>query len=51
MAIVETQAVNQPDPTNVKLLILGDAAVGKTSILVRFTNQYYDENYLMTIGR
>ncbi|XP_072020367.1 ras-related protein Rab-8A-like [Amphiura filiformis] len=50
MEIVETRAVAQPDPTHVKLLILGDASVGKTSILVRFTNQYFDDNYLMTIG-
>ena len=49
MAIVETKAVAQPD-MNVKLLILGDSSVGKTSILVRFTNQYFDSTYLMTIG-
>ena len=37
-------------PTSIKLLILGDSSVGKTSILVQFTNQYFDKNYLMTIG-
>ena len=33
-----------------KLLVLGDKMVGKTSVLERYVNRTFKENYLMTIG-
>ena len=33
-----------------QLLIIGDSTVGKTSILCRFTNGTFNDNYLATIG-
>lgn len=33
-----------------KLVILGDGAVGKTSITRRFTNDEFKQSYLQTIG-
>jgi Ras-related protein Rab-1A len=33
-----------------KLLLIGDSAVGKTSILLRFADASYFENYVATIG-
>lgn len=39
----------QPD-FNFKILLLGDAAVGKTSLVQRFVHDKFDSSYLMTIG-
>lgn len=39
----------QPD-YNFKILLLGDAAVGKTSLVQRFIHDKFDSSYLMTIG-
>ena len=33
-----------------KLLVLGDSRIGKTSILERYVNRTFKENYLVTIG-
>jgi small GTP-binding protein len=33
-----------------KILVLGDAAVGKTNFLIRFTENTFCENYMNTIG-
>ena len=33
-----------------QLLIIGDATVGKTSILTRFTDDKFSTNYLNTVG-
>ena len=33
-----------------KILIIGDAGVGKTCLLLRFTDDAYTENYVSTIG-
>jgi Ras-related protein Rab-1A len=33
-----------------KLLLIGDSGVGKSSILNRFTENYFHENYISTIG-
>ena len=34
----------------VKLLILGDGKVGKTSILLRFTEEYFPNSHIQTLG-
>mmetsp|Transcript_7741 Transcript_7741/g.22032 ORF Transcript_7741/g.22032 Transcript_7741/m.22032 type:complete len:197 (+) Transcript_7741:180-770(+) len=34
----------------VKLLLLGDSAVGKSSLLMRFCESRFDENFVLTIG-
>jgi small GTP-binding protein len=34
----------------VKLVIIGDSAVGKTNILLRFVNEEYKQNHITTIG-
>ncbi len=34
----------------VQLLIIGDMTVGKTSILTRFTENKFSQNYLATVG-
>ena len=39
----------QPD-YNFKILLLGEAAVGKTSLVQRFVHDRFDASYLMTIG-
>ncbi|MCE7740033.1 MAG: GTP-binding protein [Candidatus Heimdallarchaeota archaeon] len=39
----------QPD-YNYKILLLGSAAVGKTSLVQRFVHDRFDSSYLMTIG-
>ncbi|MEM2143578.1 MAG: Rab family GTPase [Candidatus Thorarchaeota archaeon] len=37
-------------PTIFKTILVGEGGVGKTSILVRFTENRFDENMKMTIG-
>lgn len=34
----------------VKLLLLGDSAVGKSSLLMRFTDDKFEQNFVITIG-
>eukprot|EP00747_Dinoflagellata_sp_TGD_P184176 gnl/TRDRNA2_/TRDRNA2_39577_c0_seq1.p2 gnl/TRDRNA2_/TRDRNA2_39577_c0~~gnl/TRDRNA2_/TRDRNA2_39577_c0_seq1.p2 ORF type:complete len:204 (+),score=50.08 gnl/TRDRNA2_/TRDRNA2_39577_c0_seq1:104-715(+) len=34
----------------IKLLLLGDSAVGKSSLLMRFCEQRFDTNFVLTIG-
>ena len=33
-----------------KILLLGDAAVGKTSFLLRYTEETFSDNHISTIG-
>ena len=35
----------------IRITMLGDSAVGKTSLISRFLTQNFDENYLTTIGK
>lgn len=34
----------------IKVLLIGEASVGKSSILLRFTNDEFDQRQLATIG-
>ncbi len=34
----------------VKIGMLGDVQVGKTSLMVKYVNGKFDEDYLMTLG-
>lgn len=34
-----------------KMLIIGEAAVGKTCLLLRFTDDSFTVNHIMTIGK
>ena len=33
-----------------KILLLGDSTVGKSSLMTRFTDNYYEENNVSTFG-
>ena len=33
-----------------KLIVIGDSGVGKTNIIIKFTEEYFKENYVATIG-
>jgi len=41
---------NQPVRVNSKICLLGDGAVGKTSLIRRFVENMFNEDYLLTIG-
>ncbi|KAH3745496.1 GTP-binding protein yptV1 [Pelomyxa schiedti] len=45
-----TPPVNEPILESYKLLMIGDPNVGKSSIILRFTENRYDPNYACTIG-
>ncbi len=42
--------LNQPETWKVKICLLGDGAVGKTSLINRFVKQHFTDRYLLTIG-
>ena len=44
------QAQNIENKITLKILLLGDTAVGKTSILLKYTDGYFPEMYVSTIG-
>ncbi len=37
-------------PTSIKILLLGNCAVGKTNILLRFTDEKFNPEYELTMG-
>ena len=41
---------NQPVRINSKICLLGDGSVGKTSLIRRFVENMFNEDYLLTIG-
>jgi Ras-related protein Rab-8A len=43
--------MNTCDKPIIKLLIIGDSAVGKTNILRRFCENQYTPSFVSTIGR
>lgn len=34
----------------VKIALIGDAAIGKTSLMVKYVEDKYDEDYIQTLG-
>ena len=48
--IPQTQVSNSDVFTNFKIIIIGDSAVGKSSILKRAVKKTFDANYQSTIG-
>ena len=48
---MENNSNNHPLPEiRLKFLILGDSAVGKTSMLLKYTENFFPESHLATIG-
>ena len=48
---MENNSNNNPlSEIRLKLLILGDSAVGKTSMLLKYTDNFFPESHLSTIG-
>ena len=41
---------NDNNEINLKILILGDSSVGKTSILLKYVDGYFPTIYVATIG-
>ena len=40
----------EPEQLQCKVILLGDGAVGKTSVALRFTEDYFATQYKQTIG-
>ena len=41
---------SKEDQINLKILILGDSSVGKTSLLLKYADGYFPTIYVATIG-
>lgn len=50
MAAVTTPQAEREYDALFKLLLIGDSGVGKSCLLIRFTDQVYAESYISTIG-
>ena len=48
--MAEESSEEEPEQLQCKLIILGDGAVGKTSVALRFTEDYFATQYKQTIG-
>ena len=46
----ESLSEESKNEETIKIIILGDSKVGKTSFIIRFTKNKFDETYLSTIG-
>eukprot|EP00854_Cymbomonas_tetramitiformis_P022778 gene22778-27498_t len=47
---MESDSEEEPEQLQYKVIIVGDGAVGKTSIAMRFTEDYFSKSYKQTIG-
>ena len=48
---MKKNTINNQDPSiRLKILIIGDSEVGKTSMLLKYTDNYFPESHLATIG-
>mmetsp|Transcript_39390 Transcript_39390/g.47769 ORF Transcript_39390/g.47769 Transcript_39390/m.47769 type:complete len:226 (-) Transcript_39390:533-1210(-) len=47
---MDSDSDDEPEQLQYKVIILGDGAVGKTSIAMRFTEDYFSKSYKQTIG-
>ncbi len=45
-----TSSTNEEPEINLKILILGDSSVGKTSLLLKYADGYFPTMYVATIG-
>ena len=45
-----TSSTNEEPEINLKILILGDSSVGKTSLLLKYADGYFPTIYVATIG-
>ena len=41
---------NKKNPNNIKITLIGDSGVGKSSIINRYTHNKYDENVEVTLS-
>ena len=46
----ESSGEDEGNKLSLKFLVLGDSKIGKTSILERYVNKTFKDNYLVTIG-
>lgn len=46
----QKEASHSSQPPLVRLLLLGDSAVGKSSLLLRFSDRRFESNFVITIG-
>lgn len=46
----EEDSEDEPEQLQCKVILLGDGAIGKTSIAMRFTEDYFAKQYKQTIG-
>lgn len=47
---INSDSEDEPEQLQYKVIIVGDGAVGKTSISMRFTEDYFSKSYKQTIG-
>jgi len=48
--MAESDSEDEPEQLQCKVILLGDGAVGKTSIALRFTQDHFAQQYKQTIG-
>ena len=48
--IVQSDSDDEPENLQYKVVVLGNGTVGKTSIIMRFCEDYFAKSYKQTIG-